>query len=100
MCQTSEDLRYQAGWDGALGTSRKLLLADLSREHIRLFGLPLKYESSLLIAINMRRCHITFGNDTRAPFGQDPFPVERNASTELSLSQHCGMAVSVHGSYL
>jgi hypothetical protein len=31
MCQTVEDLKAKAGWDGADGESRHLLLSDLSR---------------------------------------------------------------------
>jgi hypothetical protein len=30
MCQSAEDLRNQAGWDGARGESRTHLLSDLS----------------------------------------------------------------------
>ena len=31
MCQSAEDLKYQAEWDGAAGTSRRKLLAELSK---------------------------------------------------------------------
>ena len=31
MCQTVEDLKAKAAWDGAEGESRHLLLSDLSR---------------------------------------------------------------------
>lgn len=30
MCQSAEDLKDQAGWDGASGNSRRNLLAELS----------------------------------------------------------------------
>lgn len=33
MCQSAEDLRNQAQWDGARGDSRMHLLSDLSSEH-------------------------------------------------------------------
>lgn len=32
MCQSSEDLKFQANWDGAQGQSRQLLFAELSRK--------------------------------------------------------------------
>lgn len=31
MCQSSDDLKFQANWDGAEGESRQLLFSDLSR---------------------------------------------------------------------
>lgn len=31
MCQSAEDLKYQAQWDGAAGESRNLLLSELSK---------------------------------------------------------------------
>lgn len=31
MCQSSEDLKAKAGWDGAHGQSRQQLLSELSR---------------------------------------------------------------------
>ncbi|KAI9828460.1 MAG: hypothetical protein M1832_002888 [Thelocarpon impressellum] len=31
MCQSADDLKYQAEWDGAAGRSRKILLAELSK---------------------------------------------------------------------
>ena len=31
MCQSAEDLRFQADWDGAQGDSRSLLLSDISK---------------------------------------------------------------------
>lgn len=30
MCQSAEDLKFQAQWDGAEGESRTLLLSELS----------------------------------------------------------------------
>lgn len=30
MCQSAEDLKYQAQWDGAAGESRSYLLSELS----------------------------------------------------------------------
>ncbi|KAH8881530.1 WD domain-containing protein [Thozetella sp. PMI_491] len=31
MCQSPEDLKFKANWDGALGQSRRILLSELSR---------------------------------------------------------------------
>lgn len=39
MCQSAEDLKYQASWDGAAGESRRQLLSELSSKQIWTFVL-------------------------------------------------------------
>jgi len=55
MCQSSDDLKYQARWDGASGDSRQHLLTELSRE--------LLIRLCVANIINIHRFHISLRHD-------------------------------------
>ena len=54
MCQSAEDLRHQALWDGARGKSRMHLLSELSSKQPSLI---LRAASLTLLRIHIPQCH-------------------------------------------
>ena len=89
MCQSAEDLRLQAGWDGATGTSRAVLLSELSKFISPSVMIPEHRLASLFSAVQheqIARCR--YHNTTTPPSlytdhecSADDFPL--NAMTEL-----------------
>jgi hypothetical protein len=89
MCQTVEDLKAKANWDGAEGESRHLLLSDLSRTST--FNLRQSFQLTLF------RMHFTICHVTRAPTGRTTNASKTEPDIKLPLSQYGRVAVLVPG---
>lgn len=48
MCLDAEDLKAQAGWDGAQGESRKMLLSEISSRWIHVNQTRVEYGLTIL----------------------------------------------------
>lgn len=82
MCSDPEDLRQRAGWDGASGSSRQRLLANLHRKYTVLA--PLSYRPNL---IHEPRLHPRIGHDPPTAFLHPPSPSHLISTPTMHISQ-------------
>ena len=93
MCQSPEDLKAKAHWDGAFGESRHILLSELSSTSI-FFNLSLPN----LGTNTSFRMHITFSHAPGAPLSSAAPTGQRMADRSLSLSHYSHIPIIIFGS--